>query len=65
MKHAPIPYKITLGVYQPVLSVESWFAAAAAGERGTGYVRTFDAHDWPRAAAYCMELRAGKLTGQH
>ena len=64
MARAPIPHTITHGVSRPVIFVEMWPGQAGAGEQGTGYVRTFDAADWVRAACYVDELKAGKISGK-
>jgi hypothetical protein len=61
----PIPHTITRGADRPVIFVEMWPGRAEVGEPGTGYVRTFDADDWVRAACYIDELKRGQLSGAY
>lgn len=62
-KRKPIPYTITHGANRPIVFVEIWPGRTAAGDAGTGFVRTFDGTDWVRAACYITELESGRLSG--
>jgi hypothetical protein len=65
VKRRPIPHTITLGANRPVIFVEMWPGESKTAEPGTGYVRTFGATDWVRAACYIDELRRGHVSGRY
>lgn len=65
MAKRSIPHTISRGANRPVIFVEFWAGEAKAGEPGTGYLRTFDAGDWLRAACFIEELKCGRITGAY
>lgn len=58
-----LPHQITRNDANGLIFVEFW-AQGARGPAGTGYLRTFDACDWNRAACYIDELKSGRLSGK-
>ena len=64
MAKQAIPHKISFGPNGHI-HIEFFRRDDAACIPGSGYMRTFDSADWPRAAAYVQELKGGNLSGQY